>query len=131
MDTPPGLASAERRDRYSTQIDRSGTFHTLGLSRDLAKTFLETPEGERHWLHLRQADPKASLQDIDRRAIEHLRSGRDFPRLETIEEPLVKIVPRGDGVSPHSSFFARQSAFDDAIANGYNISRRTPAWPKL
>jgi hypothetical protein len=39
-----------------------------------------------------------------------------------MDEPLVKIVPRGDSVSPNSPFFARQSAFEDAIARGHNLS---------
>ncbi|WP_456965985.1 hypothetical protein [Luteimonas sp. A649] len=59
---------------------------------------------------------------LEARAIGQLRSGRELPRMEAIDEPLVKIVPRGDSVSPHSPFFARQSAFEDAIARGHNLS---------
>src|SRR5690606_2560918 len=69
-----------------------------------------------------RADPNASIAEIDERAITQLTSGRELPRMETIDEPLVKIVPRGESVSPHSPFFARQSAFEDAIARGHNLS---------
>ena len=71
---------------------------------------------------LQEADPAASTSKLAERAINQLTSGRELPRMETIDEPLVKIVPRGEPVSPHSPFFARQSAFEDAIARGHNLS---------
>ncbi|KAF1718808.1 XVIPCD domain-containing protein [Pseudoxanthomonas wuyuanensis] len=44
--------------------------------------------------------------------------------MEVINEPLVKIVPAGDSVSPYSPFFARRSEFEDALAKGHNLSER-------
>ena len=122
MSSHTGLTAQNLREKYVNYTGDSRTFRTLGLSRELADEFLDTPEGERYWRYLAEADPGASSEQIDRRAIDHIRSGRDFPRVRTIDEPLVKIVPRGDPVSPNTPFFARQSAFEDAIARGHNLS---------
>lgn len=123
MSSHSGLTSPEIKKKYADYIQDYRTFRTLGVSRELADDFLDTPEGEKYWRYLEDANPNASSEQIDRFAIDQLRSGREFPRVETIDEPLVKIVPRGDFVAPHSPFFARQSVIEDAVARGHNLSQ--------
>ena len=103
MTSHAGLTSPEVREKYSSYTDDYRTFRTLGLSRELADEFLDTPEGENYWRYLAEANPDASSEQIDRHAIDHLRSGREFPRVQTIDEPLAKIVPCRRSGSPRSS----------------------------
>jgi hypothetical protein len=112
----PGLTSQELRQRHADEIANGRTFQTAGVSDQVAKDYLDTEEDQRYREALIRADPNASISDIDQRAIDQITSGRERPRMETISEPLVKIVPRGEPVSAYSPFFARQSAFDDAVA---------------
>ena len=117
-----GLTSQELRQRHADDISNARTFQTAGVSDQVAKDYLDTEEGQRYREALIRADPNASISDIDQRAIDQITSGRERPRMETISDPLVKIVPRGEPVSAYSPFFARQSAFDDAVARGLNLS---------
>jgi outer membrane lipoprotein SlyB len=119
-----GLTSEEIKKRHVTEIGESTTFKAHGVSKQTAEDFLDTPEGARFWQSLAEADPHATTRDIDERAIDQITSGRDLPRMEVINEPLAKIVPFGDRVSPFSPFFAKRSEFEDALAKGHNLSER-------
>lgn len=118
----PGLTPADLRQRHSDAISSARTFETIGVTEQAAKDFLDSEEGRIYREALIRADPGASIANIDQRAIDQITSGRNLPRIEVIDEPLVKIVPRGESVSPYTPFFARQSAFDDAVARGLNLS---------
>ena len=117
-----GLTSGVIRSEHAAQLLEAETFSTDGITEKQARDFLETPAGERYLAQVIRAQPTLQLELLEARAIGQLRSGSELPRMETIDEPLVKIVPRGESVSPHSPFFARQSAFEDAIARGHNLS---------
>jgi hypothetical protein len=121
----PGLTSEDLRRQFpSNLVKESKSFETHGVSTQAAENYLRTPDGHRYLDLLIEADEQASIQEIRQRATDQIRSGRELPRLETIDEPLVKIVPRGipDKSLPYSPFFARQSAFEDAIAQGRSLS---------
>ena len=118
----PGLTSQRLRTQHVTEFTESSSFRTFGISEQSAVDYLVSAKGTRYIQMLKEADPAASTSKLAERAINQLTSGRELPRMETIDEPLVKIVPRGEPVSPHSPFFARQSAFEDAIARGHNLS---------
>lgn len=118
----PGLTPSTTRDQHAERIREADTFRTLGVGQQQARNFLRTPEGVAYLEQVIRADPGADIDALRVRAINQIMSGRELPRMEMIEEPLVKIVPRGDVVSPYSPFFARHSAFDDAIARGLNLS---------
>lgn len=117
-----GLAPEELKKEFSREIAKADTFLTRGVSSEAAEQFLDTEEGRRIREALIRSDPNASMDELRNRAIDQITSGRELPRMEVINEPLVKIVPRGESVSPYSPFFARQSAFDDAVARGLNLS---------
>ncbi len=122
--TEHGLAPGEVKRQHSTDIASASTFRTHGLSKQAAKDFLDTPEGMKYWLRLAEADPAAPRERIDRRAIEQLTSGREIPRAEVINEPLVKIVPAGGDLHPKTPYFTKLSELEDALAKGHSINDR-------
>jgi hypothetical protein len=119
-----GLTPDELKWQHAEKIAKSNTFATQGVSHQKAADYLDTPEGMIYERRLIEANPTASLSRIRDRAIEQIRSGHDLPRMEVINEPLVKIVPTGERVSPYSPFFAKRSEFEDALAKGHNLSDR-------
>src|SRR5687768_1671548 len=119
-----GLTPDELKQLYAEKIAKSNTFVTHGVSHQRAADYLDTPEGMIYEQRLVEANPTASLSKIRDRAIEQIRSGHDLPRMEVIDEPLVKIVPAGEGVSAHSPFFAKRSEFEDTLAKGHKLSDR-------
>lgn len=118
----PGLTPEQLKGQYATEVAESSTFRTLGVSQQSAIEHLATPDGIRYLERLVEANPTAPKSRIAEFAIDHLMSGLELPRMDIINEPLVKIVPRGDTVSPNTPFFTRQSAFEDAISRGHNLS---------
>lgn len=108
-----GLTPQELRQRSSLEIEKLSTFETHGVSRQAALDYLDTPEGTRYLQILKEAAPNISDSKIVDRAIGQITSGRDLPRMEVIDEPLVKIVPAGvqDKSLPYSPFFAKESEF--------------------
>lgn len=118
----PGLTSEQIKAQHATDVAETRTFRTLGVSEQAAIEYLDSQEGARYIQMLMDADPSAPAGRIAERAIDQITSGREIPRMETIDDPLVKIVPRGESVSPYSPFFARQSAYDDAVGRGLNLS---------
>lgn len=91
-----GHTSAESRQRHSDDISSARTFETAGISEQAAKDYLDTQKGRIYREALIRATPNASISEIDQRAIGQLTSGRELSRMETIDESLVKIVPRGE-----------------------------------
>lgn len=105
--TPDGM----KRRHPSDVVEKSSTFSTHGVDEFAAKEYLGTPSGTRYLQALRDADPNAPDSRIIDRALGQIRSGRETPQMEVINEPLVKIVPAGvqDRSLTYSPFFARQS----------------------
>lgn len=119
----PGLTPEALRQLHADAVLRANTFQTAGVSEQAARDYLDTREGRIYREALIRADPGASIIDIDQRAMDQLRSGRELPRMEIVDEPLVKIVPRGATVPSYSPFFARESVFEDAVSRGHNLSQ--------
>ena len=119
-----GLTSDDLRQQHRAEIAASETFKTQGVTSQAAKDYLDTPNGQIYTQRLVEADPRSSLLEIRNRAINQIISGRELPRMEINSDPLVKIVPTSSKVSPYSPFFAKQSAFEDALSQGHNISDR-------
>ncbi|MDO5611034.1 MAG: hypothetical protein Q4G62_09755 [Pseudomonadota bacterium] len=119
-----GLTPKNTRQQHSARIADSTTFKTHGLDEQAAVRYLSTEEGKAFFNRLTEADPDAPLERIKDRAIIQLTSGRELPRIEMIDEPLVKIVPRSTTASPYSPFFAKQSEFVDAVARGHQLNDR-------
>lgn len=117
-----GLTDEAIKQQHAAAIAASNTFTPQGISEQDAKAFLNTDEGALYWWRLAEADPAASSSQIDQRAINQIRSGLEIPRLELIDEPLVKIVPQGSTPSGHSPFWARESRIDDALKAGKDLS---------
>lgn len=121
-----GLAPDDLKRQYSTEIKNANTFKTHGVSEQAALDYLETPEGEKFLRFLKEANPAAANDTITARALDQLTSGRDLPRIEVINEPLVKIVPAGlqDKSLAYSPFLAKESEFNDELAKGHNLNDR-------
>ena len=108
-------------------VKKADTFETHGVSVEAAENYLlDTPEGELYLNRVREADPltaKDAPDEIYKRALKQLTSGAELPRMEIINEPLVKIVPRGQTPSPYSPFWAKEADLDAAVAEGKNLSK--------
>ena len=104
-------------------VKKSKTFKPQGISEQAAKDYLETPEGRLYRQRLLEASPDITIEDLRRRAIGHLTSGKELPRMETLHEPLVKIVPKGSEPTPHSPFWAKETDLDAAVKGGKNLSQ--------
>lgn len=115
------LISRGVRRAHSLEIKDAETFRTQGVSARDAKDFLNTPEGTLYWQRVAEADPSASALEVDKRVLEQLASGRELPRMEIFDEPLVKLTPVGADVSSYSPFLARQSEVDEAFASGKSL----------
>lgn len=118
------LTSAEVKLQHADAIRDFSTFRTQGVSEAEARAYLDTKEGSLYWLRLAEADPSALSSTIDDRALEHLTSGQQLPRMGILEpgESLVKIVREGHKPGANSPFWARGSEFDAAVAGGKNLS---------
>ncbi|HXD35444.1 MAG TPA: hypothetical protein VN624_02245, partial [Rhodanobacter sp.] len=116
-----GLVSEELKRQYIAQIDKGNTFETHGVTVQIAKDYLDTPEGVLYWQRLAEADRDASAFEIDARAIEQITSGRDLPRMALLDEPLVKLTRVDREVSMHSPYFAREAEVNDALASGRSL----------
>ena len=112
------------KQQHVAAIAKGDTFKPSGVSEADARAYLDTNEGTLYWYRLAEADPNAPSSTIDDRAIKHLRSGRELPRMETLgtQDALVKFVAKGASPSAHSPFFAREAHVEAAIASGKNIS---------
>jgi hypothetical protein len=117
-----GLTPDELKQQHAAEIAKSETFKPHGVSWQAASDYLDTKEGKLFRQRLIEADPNAPIDKIDERAIGQIRSGRELPRLEMINEPLVKAVPRGTQPTPHTPFFGKESDFADALTKGHRIN---------
>lgn len=91
-----GLTSNAIRAQHSDEvISRAKTFETLGLGRQEAEAYLDTPGGERYLQRVVDASADTDLLVLRERALGHLMSGRELPRMEMNSDPLVKIVAAG------------------------------------
>ena len=121
------LTPDELKQKYPKEIIKElDTFETHGVSVQEAKDYLKTTEGELYFKRLIEADPTTAIntpKEIDKRAIDQLTSGRELPKMEVINEPLVKIVPRGTVPSSFTPFWTKESDLNAAIAEGKNLSK--------
>jgi peptidoglycan hydrolase-like protein with peptidoglycan-binding domain len=119
------LTPDEIKQQYPEDvIKKAETFEPHGVSEQTAIEYLKTPEGEIYLKRVIEAAPtNADIDDLTDRAIGHICSGSELPRVEIINEPLVKIVPRGQTPSPYSPFWAKEADLDAAVAEGKNLSK--------
>lgn len=120
-----GLTPESVRKQHAAAIQKADTFDPRGVSRRAALDYLKTDEGAMYYWRVAEAsEPGLRPDQITDRAIGQLMSGREFPRMETIQpgEPLVKFVAEGSSPSTHSPFFAREAHAEAAIDSGKNIS---------
>ena len=119
-----GLTAGAIKQQHLAEIAESNTFEPQGLSVQNAKDYLDTDEGAMYWWRVAQASPQLSSSEVDERAIKQLVSGRDLPRMVTIEtgKALAKFVADGSSPSAHSPFWAFESEACAAEAAGRNIS---------
>ncbi|MBT9550140.1 MAG: hypothetical protein IV088_04765 [Hydrogenophaga sp.] len=119
-----GLTPEELKRQYNEKtLKEALTFKTQGVSRQAALDYLETPEGQLYRQRLIEAAPDKPVSEIRRRAIDQITSGRELPRMEILNEPLVKIVPNGQQPSPFSPFWAKEADLDAAVKEGKNLSQ--------
>jgi len=113
-------------DTRSSEARSAVTFRSHGVGDDAIEQYLDTLEGTRYWLEVRDAYPLASPALIDARVFDQLRTGSDLPRMLTIDHSLVKIVPREASFDDYrfSPFFVVRGAPEDAIARGYSLTDR-------
>ncbi len=118
------LTSEALKRQHAAAIKESTTFETQGLSKEAAREYLKTEEGTLYWWRLAEADPSATSLDLDKRAIGQITSGRELPRMETIEpgEPLVKLVAEGSSPTTYTTYWAREAQLNAAIDAGRNLS---------
>lgn len=112
------------KQQHVSAIAKSDTFRPQGVSEADARAYLDTDEGALYWYRLAEADPSATSSTIDDRALEQLTSGRELPRMETLNthEPLVKIVPADTSPSAYSPFWTKETELDAAVKAGKNLS---------
>ncbi|QGW84388.1 hypothetical protein [Variovorax paradoxus] len=116
------LTPTNLKRQHAEAIAKYNTFQTHGVSESAAKSYLKTKEGILFLTRLNEAAPDAPIDKIRDRAVEQLTSGRELPRMEVINEPLVKIVPAGSKPSPFSPFWAKEADLDAAVKTGKNLS---------
>jgi hypothetical protein len=118
-----GLTPEELKRQYNEKtLKEALTFKTQGVSRQAALDYLETPEGQLYRQRLIEAAPDKPVAEIRRRAVDQITSGCELRRIETISEPLVKIVPKGSEPTGHSPFWAKEADLDAAVKEGKNLS---------
>ena len=115
-------------DELKQQFDKKTvqealSFKTQGVSRQAALDYLETPEGKLYRQKVMDAAPDTPLSKLNDRAISQITSGRELPRMETLNEPLVKIVPKGAEPTPYSPYWAKEADLDAAVKEGKNLSQ--------
>ena len=118
-----GLTPEELKQRHGEAIAKANTFNTYGVGAGEAKSYLKTSEGVMYLTRLSNAFPDTPIEDLRRRAISQITSGRELPRMELNAEPLVKIVPRGSQPTPHSPYWTKASDLDAAVKEGRNLSQ--------
>ncbi len=113
-------ASVYAQGRAAAIAD-SSTFETHGLDNAAADKYLSTPEGEKFLDALSAADPHSTDDVIYKRAVSMLKTGSNQPVMQTINSPMMKIVPQGKSVSPYSPFFTTQKELQAAMSSGKSL----------
>lgn len=103
--TEEELVNRKMRSKFRSEIEAVETFKTQGVGVQDAKDYLDTREGKIYVRRLIESDASVPLSEIRNRAVAQLASGRELPRMEVINEPLVKLTAAGADVSPYSPFF--------------------------
>jgi len=119
-----GLAPNEIEQKHALDIKRISTFRTYGVSEKEAIDYLRSPEGRIFWQILIDADRNASLDTISDRAIGLIKSGRELPQMEFVNEALVKISPADTPASPTSAYFTKQAELMNEAALGHDLNQR-------
>lgn len=119
--TDDDLIDRKMRGRFRSEIEKVETFETHGVGVQQAKDYLDTREGKIYVRRLIESDSSLPLSEIRNRAIAQLTSGRELPRMEIINEPLVKLTAMGADVSPYSPYFSRPQVVDEAFAGGRSL----------
>ena len=118
----PAGFPASLREQYATEIDNVSTFKALGLDQAAADQYLATPPG-RHLLDdLTSADAKSDPAAIRSRAEQQLNTGSDAPHREPLAAALVKIVPKGQSVSPYSPYFTTVPGLEAACRSKLSLA---------
>lgn len=119
------LTSDVIRQQHAAVIPRAESFKPQGVTEQAAHAYLNTEEGAMYyWRVAEAAEPGLQPNQIRDRAIGQLRSGRELPRMQTLEpgEALIKIVPAGAKPTDYSPFWGRPSELDAAVHAGRNLS---------
>ncbi|MDI3510776.1 MAG: hypothetical protein PWQ61_1541 [Betaproteobacteria bacterium] len=121
--TGPDLTPESVKRRFDDEtINKAKTFRTLGVGRQAALNYLDTPQGTKYLEQLLDASPNLTNDELQSRAIGQIASGRELPRIEINSDPLFKIVPKGSQPSQHSPFWAKEADLNAAVNGGKNLS---------
>ncbi|AQS83644.1 MAG: PAAR domain-containing protein [Acetobacter aceti] len=110
------------KEKYAEDLKETRTFKTNGVSEKDAVDYLGTDEGKAYIKKLQEADPTSKFNRIERRAIDQIRSGSSLPSSSQTSSSMIKIVPEGNSVSPHSPFFMTEEGLQEAQASGKTLS---------
>ena len=118
------LTPKEIKKQYPENVVKElRTFKTQGVSELEADAYLNTEDGKLYFKKIREFDQKSSFDDLYERALGQLTSGSELPRMETINEPLVKIVPKGVKPTDYTPFWCKESDLAAAMNEGKNLSK--------
>ncbi len=94
------------------------------MSRKEALNFLSNTDDGKELLKTvsESAAPGTKRKVVLDRAIDYIQTGKGVPELQKIETPLVKIVPKGKGVSEYSPFFTTMDELKAAQSTGRPLS---------
>jgi hypothetical protein len=110
----PEIYPASLREDHAAEIDSVSTFQAQGLDRKAADKYLATPAGQQLLKDLSAADPSSDADKIYARAVDQLGTGSNAPARKMEGAELVKIVPKGQSVSPYSPYFTTVSGLEAA-----------------
>ena len=103
-------------------VNSVSTIRPQGVNRIEAEAFLRSSDGEQLITNLRHADPNAGRDEIWERALQQVESGVALPETIRVSEPLVKITPVGEGVSPYSPYWTSVSDMRQALDEGVDLA---------
>jgi hypothetical protein len=111
-------------DAELEKIKKVSTFKTKGVSEEKAIEFLSnTNEGKKILRQVSESAPAGTDSEvIFNRAMGYVQSGTDLPEVGTIDSPLVKIVPKGQGVSDYSPYFTTMDELKKAQVSNKPLS---------
>ena len=112
--------------QFPQEVDSKSTFTPVGVSKSDAVKFLRTPDGQNYLNQLRAASPRGVdekpadyAQKIVGRALQQVMSGSQIPKaLPNINQPLLKIVPKGQAVKSYTPYFVTAAELKKAFDSG-------------